>query len=120
MAVHGAKYMVLPYLAGLWAFGVYDSEIAKPWTLGWLMLWMAVGPLAAVIGVWLWVTTPVLSAIGIVGLVIAVPYYPQAITVLVTLAFAFFITAPFIWIPLAGLILITTVIYYWNTGGIGL
>ena len=120
VVVCGAKYLVLPYIAGLWAFGVYDSEIATPWTLGWLLLWMAFGPLAGIVGAWLWTAAPVWSALGILGVVLAVPYYPQAFTVLATLFWAFFFCAPFVWIPLAGFILITTVIYYWSTGGLGL
>lgn len=121
LVVSGGKcLLLLTYIAAVWAFGTYDSEIATPWTLGFVLLWMAFGLVAAPIAACFLSMAPGWSALSILGLVIAVPYYSQAITVLVTLFFAFLMMSPFVWIPLGAISLATVLIYYWNTGGIGL
>ncbi|WP_299823227.1 hypothetical protein [uncultured Jannaschia sp.] len=105
-----------PYLAAVWAAGTYDDLIATPWTIGWAILWMGLGPILGIVaGVFLAVT-PVLSIATIVGLIIAVPFYPQALTVLLTLFGSFFVSAPPVWITLAVLISGITVAIYWTTG----
>lgn len=107
-----------PYLVAVWAAGTYDSLIATPWTIGWTVLWMGVGPILAIVGCFFLAVTPVLSIATVVGLIIAVPVYPQALTVLLTLIGSFFVTAPPVWITLAVLISVLAIGIYWSTGGL--
>ncbi|PZX14186.1 hypothetical protein LX81_02985 [Palleronia aestuarii] len=107
-----------PYLVAVWAVGTYDDLIATPWTIGWALLWMGVGPILAIAGYFVAAVAPVLSFMTVVGLVIAVPVYPQALTVLLTLFGSFFVTAPPVWITLAVLISVLAIAIYWTTGGL--
>ena len=107
-----------PYLAAVWAAGTYDDLIVTPWTIGWVMLWMGIGPILGIVAGIFLAFAPVLSIATVVGLVIAVPFYPQALTVLLTLFGSFFVSFPPVWITLAVLISVLAVAIYWTTGGL--
>lgn len=121
IALFGGKCLLLAaYIAGVWAFGIYDSQIATPWTLGFGLLWAAFGLLTIIAAGALLAITPVLSVLSVLGLVIAAPYYPEAWAVLVTLVFGFFMGSPMISIPLLVIAVGTVLIYYLNTGTLSL
>lgn len=116
-----AKCVILVcYVGAVWAFGLYDSQIATPWTLGFCLLWVAFGSFAGIAGGILLAVAPLLSMFSVLGLVIAAPHYPEAWSVLVTLTCGLVMFSPLVWVPLVIITVATVLIYYLNTGGLGL
>lgn len=116
-----ANFAAIPYLAAIWAFGTYVGVITTPWTVGWMMLWLAFAPTALAIGYFLMASGGTFTlAASLLTLAAATPYFPQALTTLLTLGGAIFLGYPPVWIPLALFIATVCGIYTWYTGGIGL
>ena len=89
--------------------------------MGWIILWLIFSPIATWTGVFMlagavWFTTACL-----VALVIAIPFWPDAIWMCVTLFAALMLGGThYLWVPIASFVAIVAGIYIWYTGGLGL
>ncbi|MDO5757216.1 MAG: hypothetical protein Q4P24_06820 [Rhodobacterales bacterium] len=118
---YGPNLAVLPYLAGVGTFTTYVGEIATPWTIGYLILWLIFAPIIAWSGVVIMVSAFWFSTACLIGLVIAVPFWPDAIWMFVTLFAALMLGGThYLWVPIASFVAIVAGIYIWYTGGLGL
>lgn len=112
---------VLPYFAVVWAFTTYVGEIATPWTIGYLILWLIYAPIATWSGVFMIGGAFRFTVACLVALVVAIPFWPDAIWMCVTIFAAFILGgSPHLWIAVASFVAIVCGIYIWSTGGIGL
>ena len=120
-AVNGMNLAVLPYFAAVWGFTTYADEVATPWTIGWIILWLIYSPIITWTGVRVIGGAWPFATACIVTLVVATPFWPGAIWMLVTM----FVSAALgvvyqLWIALALFVAIVASIWIWYHGGIGL
>lgn len=112
---------VLPYFAAIWAFGTHVGEIATPWTIGYIILWLIFSPIACWIGVFVWGGAYRFFPACLVVLFVAAFYAADARTTLLTLVASGMVgTVPWVWIPAATFVTSVAAIWIWYHGGIGL
>ncbi len=112
---------VPPYLGVVWVFTMYVGELATPWTIGYLILWLIFAPLATWTGVFIFAGAFRLSVACLVILAAAIPFWPDALWMFVTLLTSLMLGGSlYLWVPLAVFVAIVCAIYIWHTGGIGL
>ncbi len=115
----GANLLALPYFAAVWSFTEYAGAIATPWTIGWIILWLIYSPIVTWAGVYLfaWARWPMMGFVA--ALVAAVPFWPDAIWMLVTMFVSAVLGAVFqVWITIAVFVAIVCGVWVWYHGGI--
>lgn len=118
---YGLNLAVVPYLVGVWSFTTYVGEIVTPWTIGYLIFWLIFAPILAWTGIFLMLAAFWLSTACLICLVTAIPFWPDAIWMCVTLFAALMLGGThYLWVPIASFVAIVAGIYIWYTGGLGL
>jgi hypothetical protein len=114
------NFAVLPYFAVVWAFTNYVDAVATAWTIGWIVLWLIYSPIATWTGIFVLGGAHRLAIACFVALIAAVPFWPDALWMLVTVYVSAVLGTLYqVWISIAVFVAIVCGIWIWYHGGIG-
>ena len=121
LLIYGMNFLVLPYFAVIWAFSQYAGVLQTPWTIGWIILWLIYSPIVFWTGVYVYVFARWFTTFCLAALIVAVPFWPDAIWMLLTMFVSAMLGAIFqLWISIAVFVAIVCGIVIWYHGGIPL
>ena len=119
MGVYGLPLLVLPYFGVIWAFTTYAGDIAKPWTIGWMILWLIYSPIVTWSGVFVVGDGLPIATICFGALVVAVPFWPDAKWMLLTIFASGILGALYhVWMSITAFVAIVCGFWIWYHKGI--